>query len=112
MAGGPTPGSAVTAAEVKKKLSKQFVDRDLNAAANILLAGISKIWPLHLTRHKASSARKRASPLDSSCGVMAKKTHLVNKYLAISPARPSNDPFLAFSQESDLLRLASEEIKG
>ena len=91
------------------KLSKRFVDRDLNAATNILLAGTSTVRPLSMSRPKAGCVRKRASPSNSSCDVLAKMTclaSLLNHHLAVGPARPSSDPFPATSkkkQESSLL---------
>ncbi len=70
-----------------KDRSKRFADRDLNAAANILLTGTSSDRP-------ASLSRNRKRPLDSAeVTCHGKKTTL-----SVDPERPSSDPAVYATQ--------------
>jgi transposase len=71
----------------KNKLSKRFVDRDLKAAANILLAGTSSVRPLSMSRPKAGCVRKRASPSIGSLRInispSVRRDHQMTRFLPL-----------------------------
>lgn len=70
------------------KLSKRFVDRDLNAASNILLAGTSLKRPLALTRRKR--VRGDVGNLPTTDAKRIKSTD--RAILVVGPTRESSDP--------------------
>ena len=68
--------------------SKRFVDRDLNAALNILKAGTSAVRPEHLSRKRSKSSEEPDAP------GLQKKRKLSNKR-PVAAGRTSSDSTLA-----------------
>ena len=71
----------------RKTLSKRFVDRDLNAAMNILMAGMSVVRPEHLSRKRSNKSTEGDILLPQGI----KKSKLSNK-CPVAAGRPSSTP--------------------
>ena len=71
--------------------SKQFVDRDLNAAMNILLAGTSEVRPKHLSRKRSNESREDDGDKEKAVLPSQQKRKLSNKR-PVAAGRLSSSP--------------------